>query len=120
MYVTSTVVPMGWTNAMPLIQYLHRRLLVSPRPVGRLGPAALHDVDEGLPLDRELRKDRVVPKLSADANSAWQVYCDDFDSCSLVDAARDGSHYSRVVGRGHTRVRGSFQCDGLLCRGEHS
>ena len=34
--------------------------------------------------------------------------------------ARRFDRCGRLLGRGHTSVRGSFQCDGLLCRGQHS
>ena len=77
-YLASTVVPMGWRNAMGLVQYLHRGMLV----LGAGSPRCL-----ALPLDREIRKDKPMPVLSAVAAKymqLWEVYADDLDLMRLL------------------------------------
>ena len=78
-YFSSAVIPMGWRNAMGLVQYLHRRALL----VGAGRPSA------GLPLDREMRKDKPLPVLAAleGYRELWQVYADDLDLPALLEPA---------------------------------
>ncbi|CAK0905850.1 unnamed protein product [Prorocentrum cordatum] len=68
--------PMGYKNAMGLVQYLHRRM-----PVQGLQPPL------GLPQAREIRKDRGVPALRVGGGmrDVWQVYCDDADYAEKVE-----------------------------------
>ena len=73
--VTSTVIPMGWTNVMPLVLYLLRRLLLGK---------SQRSLSLSLPVQREIRKDRIIPQhgLRRDLSQLWQVYCDGFDAIS--------------------------------------
>ena len=75
-YLGAITMPMGYKNAMGLVQYVHRRMLAAD---GR--------TTTGLPRDREIRKDRAVPALvsgSRALRSLWQVYCDDADYAELI------------------------------------
>eukprot|EP00959_Pyramimonas_sp_CCMP1952_P417163 8740225-Pyramimonas_sp.AAC.1 len=75
-WLGATTVPMGWCNAMGLFQYLHRRLLLS----GGAHP-------RGLPLRREIRKDRPFPVARSgddEFDQLWQIYCDDADYGKLI------------------------------------
>ena len=74
-YLGAVTMPMGYKNAMGLVQYLHRRMLVQ----GLQSPL-------GLPRSREIRKDRGVPALRAGSalQEVWQVYCDDADYVEKV------------------------------------
>ncbi|CAK0803102.1 unnamed protein product [Prorocentrum cordatum] len=75
-WLGATTVPMGWCNAMGLFQYLHRRLLIS----GGVHP-------RGLPLRREIRKDRPFPVARSgddEFDQLWQIYCDDADYGKLI------------------------------------
>ena len=72
LWLGATTVPMGFCNAMGIIQYAHRRVHIGPQ-AGSL---------PSLPLSREIRKDHAVPPLKAHApalQEAWSVYCDDAD-----------------------------------------
>ena len=76
-WLGSATVPMGWRNAMGLIQYAHRRAHLMPIPSG-LAP---------LPQQREVRKDKPLPPTSLNASALqeiWSVYCDDADVPRLV------------------------------------
>ena len=63
-YLGVVTMPMGYLNAMGLVQHLHRRLL----PRGPQRP-------DGLLRSRETRKDRPVPALRPDSplRELWQV-----------------------------------------------
>jgi hypothetical protein len=69
-YAVPTVLPMGWASAMAVMQCVHRRVIADLGPGSGL-----------LPLERQIRRDKALPRLSvsSSARSAWQVYCDDFD-----------------------------------------
>ena len=62
-FLGCTVCPMGFTNAMGLVQYLHRRMLI----VGTGGPVEM-------PLQRELRKDRTMPMLRGDIDELASIW----------------------------------------------
>jgi len=78
-HLGSVTLPMGWISAMGLAQYLHRQMHIR----GTGGPCA------GLPLDREVRKDKPVPALASGRQppgGLWQIYADDFD---VIERAKD-------------------------------
>ena len=75
-YLGCTVCPMGFTNAMGIVQYLHRRMMI-------MGSKVL----PGLPLSRELRKDRAVPLMRGDVEdlaTIWEIFCDDLDVIEII------------------------------------
>ena len=67
---------MGFTSAVGMVQYLHRRMMI-------LGSKVL----PGLPVSRELRKDRAVPLMRGDIEelaTIWEVFCDDLDVIEIM------------------------------------
>lgn len=75
-YLGCTVCPMGFTNAMSIIQYLHRRMMI-------MGSKILL----GLPPSRELRKDRALPLMRGDVEdlaTIWEIFCDDLDVIEIL------------------------------------
>ena len=82
-WLGSRVMPMGWSNSMGVVQYLHRRLLTKATGSPQVCPLSR----QALPLTREVRKDKPFPVLSSDSltvSAFWQTYCDDFDLSELV------------------------------------
>jgi len=82
-WLGAITLPMGWRNAMGLAQYVHRRW--TQLTVG--DPLAAHQ-RLGLPLAREMRKDRVAPYVSAELErlrAIWQTYCDDLDIIEVYE-----------------------------------
>ncbi|CAK0822340.1 unnamed protein product [Prorocentrum cordatum] len=76
-YVTSAVIAMGWSLAVPVFQHIHRRLCRLAPPLG-VGP----------PSDGEWRKDCARPLVEAGSGQDagwWQVYIDDFDAPEIVE-----------------------------------
>ncbi|CAK0898088.1 unnamed protein product, partial [Prorocentrum cordatum] len=76
-YVTSAVIAMGWSLAVPVFQHIHRRLCRLAPPLGA-----------GLPSDGEWRKDCARPLVEAGSGQdagLWQVYIDDFDAPEIVE-----------------------------------
>ncbi|CAK0891073.1 unnamed protein product [Prorocentrum cordatum] len=76
-YVTSAVIAMGWSLAVPVFQHIHRRLCRLAPPLGA-----------GLPPDGEWRKDCARPLVEAGSGQDagwWQVYIDDFDAPEIVE-----------------------------------
>ena len=66
-YVGASVLPMGWSSAVGLMQHAHRKLaLRSPFQGGA-----------GLLGDLEIRKDAIFPELEPEGNAAWSLYLDD-------------------------------------------
>ncbi len=66
-YLGASVLPMGWSSAVGLMQHAHRRLaLRSPFQGGG-----------GLLGELEIRKDTIFPELEPDGNAAWSLYLDD-------------------------------------------
>ena len=64
------VVPMGWLSAVGVVQYLHRRLCLLPRPWGAaLDPKIELRRNVGPPVDASGRHSRW-----------WQLYVDNFDA----------------------------------------
>eukprot|EP00971_Amphidinium_carterae_P281422 5587301-Amphidinium_carterae.2 len=81
LYIGSQVIPMGWRNAVGLVQAIHKRLLWAS---GMARPLSAN-----LPACREVRADRPLPMLSLRNplySQTWQVYIDDFDTLELVAA----------------------------------
>ena len=73
-FVAAAVIPMGWINAVPLFQHLHRQLGMGTQP-----GSANH------PPQAEWRRDRPTPKIDPDVQSFWvQFYLDDFDCPELL------------------------------------
>ena len=71
-WLGSCVMPMGWSNSMGIVHYLHRRLLTKATGSPQVGPLSR----QGLPLVREVRKDKPFPKLSSECESVstfWQA-----------------------------------------------
>ncbi len=90
-FLGCTVCPMGFKNAMGIVQYLHRRLLL----LGTGGPPSL-------PPDRELRRDRPLAFLRREVENLsclWQIFCDDFDVLEVV-----------TLGWIEDMVKGSTEC----------
>lgn len=73
-FVAASVIPMGWINAVPLFQHLHRQL-----GIGEQLGSANH------PPQAEWRRDRPVPKIDPCVQTFWvQYYLDDFDCPELL------------------------------------
>ena len=65
---------MGWCNAVALAQYLLRRTLTLPPPLGA-----------GLPLSQELRKDARLPAgASGKIRRFWEAFIDNYDAAEVV------------------------------------
>ena len=99
-----TVVPMGWINAFGLVQYAHRRMLI----VGTGGPTdyprmsgSKEERKPGLPVDREIRKDKTFPLLDSSVegmDDLWQVYCDDFDEVEICQGNEEVTELQKGIG----------------------
>ena len=70
-HLCAAVIPMGWINAVPLFQHLHRQLGLNP------------SCGAVLPPDFEWRRDRPWP---LEAQSWFQFYLDDFDAVEVFQA----------------------------------
>ena len=71
-HVCAAVIPMGWVNAVPLFQHLHRQLGLNPAFGAELPP------------NLEWRRDRPWP---LEAQSWFQFYLDDFDAVEIFEAS---------------------------------
>ena len=99
LWLGSVTVPMGFLNAMSIIQYAHRRMHILrgglvPRSLDQAGGHPSHSShgatgnvvktrEASGHLARELRKDHPAPLIAPnndDMHYLWQVYCDDFDT----------------------------------------
>ncbi|CAK0879680.1 unnamed protein product, partial [Prorocentrum cordatum] len=113
-YVTSAVIAMGWSLAVPVLQHIRRRLC-------RLAPL----LGAGLPLDGEWRRDWARPLVEAGSGQDagwWQGYIDDFDApeiveevlaCKLVGAPSD---LQLQVRASCERASASFSAEKARCR----
>ncbi len=69
-YVASCVLPMGWTAAVTVMQHIHRSISL---------------VEGGLPADREIRRDRRLPRKRGEAEvSFWNLYIDDLTVLEII------------------------------------
>ena len=73
--VGASVLPMGWSSAVGLMQHAHRRIALRSFPSG--GAELL----PGL----EIRKDETFPPLECDGNAAWSLYLDDMTILELME-----------------------------------
>ncbi|CAK0901953.1 unnamed protein product [Prorocentrum cordatum] len=113
-YVTSAVIAMGWSLAVPVLQHIRRRLCRLAPPLGA-----------GLPLDGEWRRDWARPLVEAGSGQDagwWQGYIDDFDApeiveevlaCKLVGAPSD---LQLQVRASCERASASFSAEKAHCR----
>ena len=79
-YLACTVIPVGTLSAMGIVQYLHRRMCIVGTGSPQSGP-------NGLPGDREVRKDKRVPVSLPHLKGyekLWQVYADDEDTIEIL------------------------------------
>ncbi|CAK0793322.1 unnamed protein product, partial [Prorocentrum cordatum] len=113
-YVTSAVIAMGWSLAVPVFQHIHRRLCRLAPPLGA-----------GLPSDGEWRKDCARPLVEAGSGQDagwWQVYIDDFDAPEIVEEvlARKlvgtTSDLQLQVRASYERASVSFSAEKARCR----
>ncbi|CAK0822222.1 unnamed protein product, partial [Prorocentrum cordatum] len=113
-YVTSAVIAMGWSLAVPVFQHIHRRLCRLAPPLGA-----------GLPPDGERRKDCARPLVEAGSGQDagwWQVYIDDFDAPEIVEEvlARKlvgaPSDLQMQVRASYERASASFSAEKAHCR----
>eukprot|EP00971_Amphidinium_carterae_P352311 6492539-Amphidinium_carterae.1 len=94
LWLSARVIPMGWVNAVGIVQCLHRELLLAAdceRNQAAPTQASHAPVTRGNMLARqELRRDRFVPPLSQikEWQQMWQVYIDDFDLAELFHTSR--------------------------------
>lgn len=73
-FVAASVIPMGWINAVPLFQHLHRQLGMSDAEF-----SANH------PPEAEWRRDRPMPRVEPKLQPFWvQYYLDDYDCPELI------------------------------------
>ena len=69
-YISSQVLPMGWSAAVTVMQHLHRRVALS---------------QQVLPIEREIHRERPLPEKNTRACSAyWNLYVDDLTILELV------------------------------------
>ena len=73
--VGASVLPMGWSSAVGLMQHAHRRIALRGFPNGGAG------LLPGL----EIRKDAVFPPLDCDGGAAWSLYLDDMTVIELLE-----------------------------------
>ncbi|CAK0790348.1 unnamed protein product [Prorocentrum cordatum] len=113
-YVTSAVIAMGWSLAVPVFQHIHRRLCRLAPPLGA-----------GLPSDGEWRKDCARPLVEAGSGQDagwWQVYIDDFDAPEIVEEvlarklAGTPSDLQLQVRASYERASVSFSAEKAHCR----
>jgi hypothetical protein len=79
-HAAAITLPMGWRNAMGVVQHAHRCLML------RAAECLVHPLEPLLP-SQELRKDRQVPALvpaCPGRDAFYQVYCDDLDVFEAV------------------------------------
>ncbi|CAK0895307.1 unnamed protein product, partial [Prorocentrum cordatum] len=113
-YVTSAVIAMGWSLAVPVFPHIHRRQYRLAPPLGA-----------GLPLDGEWRRDCARPLVEAGSGQDagwWQGYIDDCDApeiveevlaCKLVGAPSD---LQLQVRASCERASASFSAERAHCR----
>ncbi|CAK0815284.1 unnamed protein product, partial [Prorocentrum cordatum] len=113
-YVTSAVIAMGWSLAVPVFQHIHRRLCRLAPPLGA-----------GFPPGGEWRRDCARPLVEASSGQDagwWQVYIDDFDAPEIVEEvlARKlvgaPSDLQLQVRASHERASASFSAEKAHCR----
>jgi len=95
-WLGAITLPMGFKNAMGIAAYAHRRWTQLA-----VGDPRSHMKCIGLPLCREMRKDRPAPLLSVELarlKTMWQTYCDDLD---LMEKFQDLEAASLVLGTVH-------------------
>jgi len=95
-WLGAITLPMGFKNAMGIAAYVHRRWTQLAA-----GNPRTHMKCIGLPLSREMRKDRPAPLLSVELarlKALWQTYCDDLD---LMEKYKDLTAASLVLGTVH-------------------
>ena len=83
------VMPMGYKNAMTLVQYWHRKMI-----------AAVSKPSASLPLHREVHKDRAIPAWRCDGGEwsrFWLIYCDDYDQRQLYETAEQAEQHLEEV-----------------------
>ena len=73
--VGASVLPMGWSSAVGLMQHAHRRIALRSFPSG--GAELLPRL--------EIRKDEIFPPLECDGNAAWSLYLDDMTILELLE-----------------------------------
>ena len=74
-WIGASVLPMGWSSAVGLMQHAHRRLALRSFPGGGAG------LIPGL----EIRRDEVFPELECDGGAAWSLYLDDMTILELLE-----------------------------------
>eukprot|EP00971_Amphidinium_carterae_P348898 6490729-Amphidinium_carterae.1 len=110
LWLCSRVIPMGWKNAVGIVQALHRELLLESNSSRRGESCGVQDTARaGLPLRQEARRDRFLPPLTMTAQwrQMWQVYIDDFDLAELFLASQLSEIGS--VSKVQMRVRSAYQ-----------
>eukprot|EP00971_Amphidinium_carterae_P167159 3312114-Amphidinium_carterae.1 len=87
LYLAATVIPMGWLNAVGIVQGLHRELLLRGSAAGdAIDGDASTSVDPGVALHHEVRRDKPMPPVAShrDWNYMWQAYIDDYDQAEVL------------------------------------
>eukprot|EP00971_Amphidinium_carterae_P331016 6464351-Amphidinium_carterae.1 len=88
LYLAAAVIPMGWLNAVGIVEGLHRELLLQGSTAG--GEEEWGDppraVRPGVSVHHEVRRDKPMPPVlnHADWNYLWQAYIDDYDQAEVV------------------------------------
>ena len=101
-YLSASVIPMGWLNAVSLFQHLHRRL-------GLCAPPSGAGFEESL----EWRRDRCSPLDSEGKTLSFvQYYLDDFDAPSIVPSDGWEKHCGKLT-RLHERQREAYERAGV-------
>ena len=86
-YIASQVLPMGWAAAVTVMQHIHRNMALR---------------SEGLPLGREIHRERPLPEKETKLASAfWNLYVDDLTIMEIV-----GDEVVEKVKRGEEPMSG--------------
>eukprot|EP00435_Cladocopium_sp_Y103_P065997 s127_g28.t1 len=97
-FVSSRVIPMGWVQAVSLFQHLHRRIGMTPYPVG-----AGHEESA------EWRRDRPAPQSSDGKTLGFvQFYLDDFD-CPEITSSGGWRDKVGTMSETHRKQREAYQ-----------
>ena len=101
-YVASSVISMGWIQAISLFQHLHRTSGMNPYPAGA-----------GHPEELEWRRDRPAPQASHGLTLEFvQFYFDDFD-CPEIVSSGGWEQLPGTMSEAHKRQREAYSRRGV-------
>eukprot|EP00971_Amphidinium_carterae_P211390 4194179-Amphidinium_carterae.3 len=111
LYLAATVIPMGWLNAVGIVQGLHRELLLRGSAAGGTDDGdASASVEPGVALHHEVRRDKPMPPVGIhrDWNYLWQAYIDDYDQAEVLPRQAVDSGAALPVSQRQQQVRACY------------